>query len=64
MFFDNEKLNNKETFDKFHKINQNYLKKEPLITFEIQIRNKADVLNRENCFASSLVHHTQSKKEQ
>ena len=45
MFFDNEKLNNKETFDKFHKINQNYLKKEPLITFEIQIRNKTDILN-------------------
>ena len=45
MFFDNEKLKNKETFDKFHKINQNYLKKEPLITFEIQIRNKTDILN-------------------
>ncbi len=45
MFFDNEKLKNKESFDKFHKINQNYLKKEPLITFEIQIRNKTDILN-------------------
>ena len=44
MCFGNEKNNNKDTFDKFYKIPKSKIKKEPLISFEIQIRNKTDIL--------------------
>ena len=44
MCFGNEKNNNKDTFDKFYKIPKKQIKKEPLISFEIQIRNKTDIL--------------------
>ena len=44
MCFGNERNNNKETFDKFYKIPKSKIKKEPLISFEIQIRNKTDIL--------------------
>ena len=44
MCFGNERNNNKETFDKFNKIPKRKIQKEPLISFEIQIRNKTDIL--------------------
>ena len=41
MVFENEKKTKYDTFDKFKKIN----KREPLLTFEIKIRNKYEILD-------------------
>ena len=41
MIFENEKKTKYDTFDKFKKIN----KREPLLTFEIKIRNKYEILD-------------------
>ena len=44
MVFHNEKKFYKDTFNKFNTVNKS-MKKEPLISLEIQIRNKKDILN-------------------
>ena len=43
MVFHNEKKFYKDTFNKFNTVNKS-MKKEPLISLEIQIRNKKDII--------------------